>query len=40
MQQRWTKVNEPMGESICAENNFDFFSQNLFPVPMADKPDF
>jgi len=40
MQQRWSKVNEPMGESICAENNFDFFSQNLFPVPMDDKPDF
>jgi hypothetical protein len=40
MQQRWTKVNERLGESICAENNFDFFSQNLFPVPMADKPDF
>jgi len=40
MQQRWTKVNEPLGESICAENNFDFFSQNLFPVPMAGKPDF
>ena len=40
MQQRWTKVNEPMGESICAENNFDFFSQNLFPVPMSEKPDF
>jgi hypothetical protein len=29
-----------MGESICAENNFDFFSQNLFPVPMADRPEF
>ena len=40
MQQRWSKVNEPMGESICAENNFDFFSQNLFPVPMHEKPDF
>ena len=40
MQQRWSKVNEPMAESICAENNFDFFSQNLFPVPMHEKPDF
>ena len=40
MQQRWTKVNEPMKESICAENNFDFFSQNLFPVPAAEKPEF
>jgi hypothetical protein len=40
MLQRWAKVEEPMGESICAENNFDFFSQNLFPVPTAAKPDF
>jgi hypothetical protein len=40
MQQRWTKVNEPMKESICAENNFDFFSQNLFPVPTAETPEF
>ena len=40
MQQRWFKVNEPMSETICAENNMDFFSQGLFPVPMAGKPDF
>jgi hypothetical protein len=40
MQQRWTKVNEPMGESICAENNLDFFNQNLFPIPEASRPDF
>jgi hypothetical protein len=40
MQQRWFKVNEPIGESICAENNFDFFHQNLFPLPEASKPDF
>jgi hypothetical protein len=40
MMQRWSKVNEPMSESICAENNFDFFSQNLFPIPTAEKPDF
>ena len=40
MMQRWAKVEEPMGESICAENNFDFFSQNLFAVPTAEKPDF
>lgn len=40
MQQRWFKVNEPMGESICAENNFDFFHQNLFPLPQAKTPDF
>jgi len=40
MMQRWAKVEEPMGESICAENNFDFFSQNLFSVPTTEKPDF
>jgi len=40
MQQRWSKVNEPMGESICAENNSDFFKQNLFPLPEAARPDF
>ena len=40
MQQRWFKVNDPLGESICAENNFDFFRQNLFPLPEAKKSDF
>jgi hypothetical protein len=40
MQQRWAKVEEPMMESICAENNFDFFAQNLFPIPTAEKPEF
>jgi len=40
MMQRWAKVEEPMSESICAENNFDFFSQNLFPIPTEGKPTF
>jgi hypothetical protein len=40
MQQRWTKVNARMTESICAENNGDFYHQNLFPLPEAEKPDF
>jgi hypothetical protein len=40
MVQRWFKVNAPMKETVCAENNFDYFSQGLFPVPRADKPDF
>ena len=40
MMQRWAKVEEPMSESICAENNFDFFSQNLFPIPTEEKPTF
>ena len=28
------------GETVCAENNLDYFNQGLFPVPEADKPDF
>jgi hypothetical protein len=40
MQQRWFKVAARMGESICAENNQDYFHQNLFPLPQAGKPDF
>jgi hypothetical protein len=40
MMQRWSKVNAPMIESICAENNFDFYNQNLFPIPEAKTPDF
>jgi hypothetical protein len=40
MQQRWFKAETPMKETVCAENNLDYFSQGLFPVPEADKPDF
>jgi hypothetical protein len=40
MVQRWRKVRNPMQESICAENNQDYFNHNLFPIPQADKPDF
>ena len=40
MQQRWFKVNAPMRETVCAENNQDYFSQGLYPVPESDKPDF
>ena len=40
MQQRWFKVDAPMKETICSENNLDYFNQGLFPVPEADKPDF
>jgi hypothetical protein len=40
MQQRWFKVNAPMAETVCAENNDDFFHQNLFPLPEATTPDF
>jgi len=40
MQQRWFKAASPLQETICAENNVDFFHQGLFPLPEADKPDF
>jgi hypothetical protein len=29
-----------MLETVCAENNEDYFHQNLFPIPEADRPDF
>ena len=40
LRQGWRKVDNPMLETACAENNEDFFHQNLFPIPQADKPDF
>jgi hypothetical protein len=40
MKQRWFKAEGIMRETVCSENNKDYFSQNLFPVPTADKPDF
>jgi hypothetical protein len=33
--QRYDRVQQPMDEQICAENNTQFF-----PIPVADKPDF
>jgi hypothetical protein len=42
MMQKWFKVNEPMDETVCAENNNDalFFNQKLAPMPEAKRPDF
>jgi hypothetical protein len=40
MMQRWRKVPNPLLETVCAENNADFFNQNLFPIPEATRPDF
>jgi hypothetical protein len=40
MTRRWFKVNGPMLETVCSENNSDFFNQNLFPQPEARTPDF
>jgi hypothetical protein len=39
--QTWRKVENPLEETVCAENHDEFFSQqNLFPIPQASKPDF
>ncbi len=38
--QRWRKVKNPLLETVCAENNVDYFNQNLFPLPEAGKADF
>jgi len=40
MVQRWRRVDNPLLETVCAEDNFDYFNQNLFPLPEAKKPDF
>jgi hypothetical protein len=40
---RWQKVNRPMIESICAENNLNyerFFKLREYPMPEAKIPDF
>ena len=37
---KWFRVDRPMEESVCAENNVDFFNQGLVPIPEAKKPDF
>ncbi len=38
--QRWRKVKNDLLETACPENNFDYFHENLFPIPQANKPDF
>jgi hypothetical protein len=40
MTRRWFKFDGPMLETVCSENNGDFFNQNLFPQPEAKAPDF
>jgi hypothetical protein len=40
MMARWRKNFAPWQEFICAENNGDRFSHNLFPIPEAKTPDF
>jgi hypothetical protein len=39
--QRWRRVEDsPLQPVVCNENNGDFFSQGLVPLPEAAKPDF
>jgi hypothetical protein len=40
MTRRWFKFEGAMLETVCPENNGDFFKQNLFPQPEAQTPDF
>ena len=40
MKEYWFKAKQPIIETICAENNADFFHQGLYPVPQATTPDF
>jgi hypothetical protein len=30
----------PLTEQVCAENNANYFDQNVVPIPMAARPDF
>jgi hypothetical protein len=38
--QRWRHTDREMEESICAENNDNFFNYDVMPIPQATKPDF
>jgi hypothetical protein len=38
--QRWRRVQQPLGEIICAENNDQDFLGFTVPIPKASKPDF
>src|SRR6185369_15180855 len=38
MAARWRKVDNPLLETVCAENNQDHFNQGLFPIPEAKTP--
>jgi hypothetical protein len=38
--QRWRRVQVPLGEVICAENNAQDFLGFKVPIPQTSKPDF
>jgi len=37
---RWRRDPNEWRESICAENNPDYFNSNFVPIPQADRSDF
>jgi hypothetical protein len=37
---RWRRVQAPLAEEACAENNANYFSYEVEPLPQADRPDF
>jgi hypothetical protein len=37
---RWKRVQAPLAEESCAENNANYFGYEVEPLPHADKPDF
>ncbi len=40
MMNRWRKVANPLLETVCAENNTNFFNQKLSAMPEATRADF
>jgi hypothetical protein len=37
---RWLRVQAPLAEEACAENNANYFSYQVEPLPQAERPDF
>jgi hypothetical protein len=37
---RWKRVQAPLAEEACAENNADYFSYEVEPLQQAQRPDF
>jgi hypothetical protein len=37
---RWKRVQTPLAEESCSENNANYFNYEVEPLPQADKPDF
>jgi hypothetical protein len=37
---RWLRVQAPLAEEACAENNANYFSYDVEPLPQAERPDF